>query len=68
MKVSERQNKIVDLLVQGKTQKEISITFNCSVKTIENDIFWLKEYYGSKTLIQAIYKHYENTTTTLRTD
>lgn len=59
MKISERQNKIVKYLLEGKTQKEISIIFNCSVKTIENDVFWLKEYYGSKTLIQAIFKHYE---------
>lgn len=60
MKISERQNKIVYLLVQGKTQKEISLILKCSNRTVENELFWFKEYYGSKTLIQAIYKHYEN--------
>lgn len=60
MKISERQNKIVKYLLEGKTQKEISIIFNCSIKTIENDVFWFKDHYGSKTLIQAIFKHYEN--------
>lgn len=42
MNITERQNKIVKYLLEGKTQKEISIIFNCSVKTIENDVFWLK--------------------------
>ena len=59
MKISERQNKIIDLLVQGKTQNEISLILKCSNRTIEKDIFWFKDYYMAKTLIQAIYKHYE---------
>ena len=61
MKLSERQNKIADLLVQGFRVSEIADILELGKTTIEKDIFWFKDYYQSKTLIQAIYKHYENT-------
>ena len=60
MKITERQNKIADLLIQGYKVSEIANILKCSNRTIENDLFWFKDYYQSKTLIQAIYKHYEN--------
>lgn len=61
MKLSERQNKIADLLVQGYRVSEISNILELGKTTIEKELFWFKGHYQSKTLIQAIYKHYENT-------
>ena len=57
MKLTERQLKIVDLLCEGKRVNDIALNFNCSKGVIERDLFWFKEYYNSKTLIQAISKH-----------
>ena len=61
MKITERQNKIADLLVQGYRVSEIANILELGKTTIEKELFFFKDYYQSKTLIQAIYKHYENT-------
>ena len=61
MKISERQNKIANLLVQGYRVSEIANILELGKTTIEKELFFFKDYYQSKTLIQAIYKHYENT-------
>lgn len=58
MKLSERQNKIADLLVQGYRVSEIANILELEKTTIEKELFFFKDYYQSKTLIQAIYKHY----------
>lgn len=60
MQVTERQNKIVDLLIKGYKVSEIANILKLGKSTIEKELFWFKDYYQSKTLIQAIYKHYEN--------
>lgn len=57
MKLTDRQLKTVDLLCEGKRVNDIALNFNCSKGVIERDLFWFKEYYNSKTLIQAISKH-----------
>lgn len=60
MQVTERQNKIVDLLIKGYKVSEIANILKLGKSTIEKELFWFKDHYLSRTLIQAIYKHYEN--------
>ena len=59
MNISERQNKIANLLIQGYRVSEIANILELGKTTIEKELFYFKDYYQSKTLIQAIYKHYE---------
>ena len=58
MEITDRQNKIIDLLCNGKKIIEISEIFNCSKSTIEKELFWFKEFYQAETLIKAIYLHF----------
>lgn len=60
MRLTDRQLQIVNLLIEGQIIKDIALRLNLGKSTIEKELFFFKDFYLSKTLIQAIAKHLQN--------
>ena len=55
--LTPRQIKIIDLMCYDFKIKEIAQQIECSISLVEQELYWIREFYCCKTNTAIIFKH-----------
>ena len=58
--LTNRQIKIIDLMCSDFKMKEIAQQIDCSVSLVENELYWIREFYCCSTNTAVVFKHLTN--------